>query len=163
MLKNWLQGPTSGSDNPKKLNGKIAVITGATSGIGKEVALDLAARGAKVLILCRDKNKAEKMVKESKNGQNFVVHQMDLASMVSVKKCAQEILKQEGKIDYLVNNAGVMMCPYEKTVDGFEMQLATNHLGHFLLDDLLMPLVKKGGKNNDRQGQYRISCAGNLF
>ena len=52
-----------------------------------------------------------------------------------------------------------MMCPYEKTVDGFEMQLATNHLGHFLLDELLMPLVKNGGKNNDRQGQYRISCA----
>ena len=67
----------------------------------------------------------------------------DLASLQSVRQCADTILKQEEKIDYLINNAGVMWCPQEKTQDGFDMQLGTNHFGHFLLTELLMPLIRK--------------------
>ena len=76
------------------------------------------------------------------------VYQVDLSSLASVKACSQEILDRESKIDLLVNNAGVMMCPYEKTVDGFEKQFATNHLGHFLLNELLMPLVHKAARTS---------------
>ena len=71
---------------------------------------------------------------------------MDLSSLNSVKTCAKQLIEKEEKIDYLINNAGIMMCPYEKTEDGFEKQFQTNHLGHFLLNELLMPLVKKASK-----------------
>ena len=71
---------------------------------------------------------------------------MDLSSLISVKNCAKQLIEKEEKIDYLINNAGIMMCHYEKTEDGFEKQFQTNHLGHFLLNELLMPLVKKASK-----------------
>ena len=75
---------------------------------------------------------------------------LDLASLHSIRECADKILEKEGKIHILVNNAGVMMCPYWKTEDGFEMQFGTNHLGHFLLTELLLPLVKKAATDDFR-------------
>ncbi len=68
---------------------------------------------------------------------------LDLASLSSVRECAAKILEKEDKIDILINNAGIMMCPHWKTEDGFDMQLGTNHFGHFLLTELLRPLVMK--------------------
>lgn len=136
----------------KKLNGKVVVLTGGNTGIGKETARDLSRRGARVIILCRDTNKGDAAAEEITKETHFVVQcvQLDLASLKSVRECAEKILETEEKIDYLINNAGVMMCPYWKTEDGFEMQFGTNHLGHFLLTEMLMPLVKKSAAGGFR-------------
>ena len=105
-----MRGPTKGTDNTKKLDGKLVVITGANTGIGKETAIDLAKRGAKVIICCRDAGRAEKAVKDIKeqSGNHQVEnYQLDLASLDSVRKCANRLLSNVDKIDYLINNAGV--------------------------------------------------------
>ena len=73
----------------------------------------------------------------------MIVEKMDLSSLASIKSCADRINKSETKIDVLINNAGVMMCPMTRTEDGFEMQIGTNHFGHFYLTNLLLPLIKK--------------------
>merc|ERR1712223_1813447 len=128
-LKRWMQGPTKGSDNPKKLDGKLVVITGANTGIGKVTATDLAKRGARVIICCRDMKRANAGMADIKadSGSDLVeVLQLDLASLKSVRSCAETLLEKEEKIDYLINNAGVMMCPQWKTEDGFDMQMGTN-------------------------------------
>ncbi|XP_013412744.1 retinol dehydrogenase 13 [Lingula anatina] len=129
-----------------RLDGKTVVITGANTGIGKETAIDLAKRGARVILACRDMKKGQQALEEvsnvSESPNSVVLHHLDLASLKSVRKCADEILKKEEKIDILINNAGVMMCPYTKTEDGFEMQFGTNHLGHFLLTNLLLDRIK---------------------
>ena len=122
------------------------MILGANTGIGKVTATDLAKRGARVIICCRDMTKAEAAAKDirEESGSSLVqVQQLDLASFKSIRKCAQELLENEDKIDYLINNAGVMMCPQWKTEDGLEMQMGTNHFGHFLFTELVLPLVRK--------------------
>lgn len=120
-------------------------ISGANTGIGKETAKDFSRRGAKVLSLCRDVEKGNVAAEEtmSETGGVVEVIRLDLASLKSVRECADKVLEKEEKIDYLITNAGVMICPHWKTDDGFDMQFGTNHLGHFLLVELLMPLVKK--------------------
>ncbi len=146
LLRRWLRGPTKGSDNPKRLDGKTIVITGANTGIGKVTAIDLAKRGAHIVILCRNLQKASDAIKDIKSAtgnDNVEAEQLDLASLASVRKCAGLLKEKLDKIDILINNAGIMTCPEWRTEDGFEMQLGTNHLGHFLLTELLLPLVKK--------------------
>jgi len=146
FLRLWLRGPTTGSDNPKRLDGKVVVITGANTGIGKITATDLARRGARVIICCRDMKRASAGladIKAESGSDNVEIVQLDLASLKSVRKAALELSRKEEKIDYLINNAGVMMCPQWKTEDGFDMQMGTNHFGHFLFTELLTPLVKK--------------------
>lgn len=145
-LRLWMQGPTKGSDNPKQLTGKTVVITGANTGIGKATATDLAKREAKVIICCRDKSRAEKAVQDIKNESNnhdVTFALLDLASFNSVRKCAEELNQKVDKIDFLINNAGIMMCPAWKTEDGFDMQMGTNHFGHFLFTELVLPLMQK--------------------
>ena len=114
------------------LSGRLAVVTGGAQGIGKAIAKDLIQRGAKVLLLCRDISKATDLAFElsslTHQGSAQAYH-LDLASLASVKKCADQILANELRLDFLVNNAGIAMCPYEKSVDGVELQFATNHLG----------------------------------
>lgn len=95
---------------------------------------------------CRSEQKAQEAVedikKQCENHQNLgelVVVPLDLGSLKSVRGCAERLIQKEKSIDLLINNAGVMMCPYSKTEDGFEMQMGTNHLGHFLLTLLLLP------------------------
>lgn len=102
-------------------------------------------RGAKVIILCRNQDKAKEAADEisGKTGGVVSYGKLDLASLASVRECANDLLGKEDKIDILINNAGVMNCPNWKTEDGFDMQLGTNHLGHFLLTELLMPLLKE--------------------
>ena len=145
-IRRFMQGPTKGSDNTKKLDGKLVVITGANTGIGKETVIDLAKRGARVIMCCRDLTKAEEASKEIRkiSGSDLVeVEHLDLASLKSVRKCAETLVEKEDKIDYLINNAGVMVCPDWKTEDGFDMQMGTNHFGHFLFTEMLMPLLRK--------------------
>jgi len=143
LLKWWMQGPKVTSK--AKLDGKTVVITGANTGIGKTTALDMSRRGAKVVMLCRDMERAEMAaadIRDDTKGE-VIVHKLDLADLASVRECAEQLGNSLEKIDILINNAGIMACPKMKTKDGFEMQFGTNHLGHFLLTNLLMPQLKK--------------------
>ncbi len=127
------------------LSGKDYVITGANSGIGFEAARMLAEAGANVTIACRNKDKAEaakKQLEKTAKGKVEVIS-LDLASMTSIRSAAEELRKRLPKIDALINNAGIMQTPHQLTADGFEMQLGTNHLGHFLWTALLFDLVEK--------------------
>ncbi|XP_034022491.1 retinol dehydrogenase 12, like [Thalassophryne amazonica] len=129
-----------------RLDDKTVVVTGANTGIGKETALDLAKRGAKVIMACRDMEKAEAAVKEvieQSGNQNVTCMKLDLANSKSIREFAEAINTGETKLNILINNAGVMVCPYGKTADGFEMQIGVNHFGHFLLTHLLIDLIKK--------------------
>ena len=142
--KTYFQG--SRCHSTKSLKGKTVVITGANTGIGKETAVDLATRGARVVIGCRNLEKGKAALKEiqGRSGStNVFLEELDLASLDSVRKFADNILNSEPRLDILVNNAGVLACPYQKTEDGFEMQFGVNHLGHFLLTILLLDLLKR--------------------
>lgn len=141
--KKYFQGPRCQSS--KSLEGKTVVITGANTGIGKEAAVDLAARGARVIIGCRNLEKGTEALKEIQDrsgNRNVFLEKLDLASLESVRTFADKILNSEPRVDILINNAGVMACPYQKTQDGFEMQFGVNHLGHFLLTLLLLDRLK---------------------
>jgi len=143
LFRLWMQGGKVKSQ--ARLDGKIVVITGCNTGIGKITAMDLSSRGAKIVMLCRSVERAETAAEEIRNATKgeVVVHKMDLASLESVLDCSEHLGNSLAKIDILINNAGVMMCPDMKTEDGFEMQIGTNHFGHFYLTNLLMPLLKK--------------------
>ena len=126
------------------LSGKTYVITGSNSGIGFEAARLLGERSAKIIMACRSINKGEKArnkLKETCTGDVDLV-QIDLSDLSSVRKGADEIRARANSIDGLVNNAGIMMTPQEKTVDGFDLQMGANHLGHFLLTGLLLDKVE---------------------
>ncbi|XP_063418992.1 retinol dehydrogenase 13-like [Mytilus galloprovincialis] len=129
-----------------RLDGKTVLITGANTGIGKETAMDLAKRGARVILACRDLDKAKTAADDIKNrtgNANIIIKRLDLASLKSIKLFAGDINANENRLDILINNAGIMRCPYWKTENGFEMQFGVNHLGHFLLTNLLLDLIKK--------------------
>ncbi|CAH1263546.1 RDH12 [Branchiostoma lanceolatum] len=131
-----------------RLDGKTAIVTGSNTGLGKETARDLARRGARVILACRDVTKAEAAaedIRKTTGNGNVVVLKLDLSSLASVREFAAGINEREDRLDILINNAGIMMCPQWKTKDGFEMQFGTNHLGHFLLTNLLLDLLKKSG------------------
>lgn len=130
-------------DEPS-LHGRIALITGANSGIGYETALALAKKDATVVMACRDLKSADKARNEILTiypTAQITVIELDLSSLKSVTNFAANFLKIFDKLDLLVNNAGIMMSPYKQTEDGFENQLATNFLGHFALTGLLLQLL----------------------
>ncbi|XP_013911736.1 PREDICTED: LOW QUALITY PROTEIN: retinol dehydrogenase 14-like [Thamnophis sirtalis] len=136
------------------MEGKTAIITGANSGLGRATAAELLRQGARVIMACRDCGRAEEAARElraevglcSRGGGEcrgeLVVHELDLASLRSVRSFCQQVLQEEPRLDVLINNAGIFQCPYMKTEDGFEMQFGVNHLGHFLLTNLLLSLLK---------------------
>lgn len=129
-----------------RLDGKTALITGANTGIGKETALDLASRGARVILACRDVEKGEEAAAEictRVGGAQVEVRELDLADTYSIRAFAQRFLREVSHLHILINNGGVMMCPYMKTADGFEMHLGVNHLGHCLLTFLLLGVLKR--------------------
>ncbi|MEU4197760.1 oxidoreductase [Kribbella sp. NPDC026611] len=130
------------------LTGRRALVTGATSGIGYQTALELLKHGADVLIGARDAAKAEQAVQDLARaaGRAPAVVELDLADLGSVEKAAGEVIKTYDRLDILVNNAGVMAPPYRQTIDGFELQVGTNHLGHFALTGRLLPLLLKGSR-----------------
>lgn len=143
-LRRWMAGGVCRSK--ARLDGKTVLITGANTGIGKETAVDLARRGAKVILACRDMGRASKAAEEIKKrsgNDNIVVRRLNLDSLKSVRALAKEIQETEDRLDILINNAGIMMCPKWQTEDGFEMQFGVNHLGHFLLTNLLLDMLKK--------------------
>ncbi len=128
-----------------RIDGKTVIITGGNTGIGKVTALELARRGGRVIIACRDAKKGEAVVSEiqRETGNNSVLfRRLDLASTVSIHKFSDDILDSEDRIDILLLNAGVMFTPYQLTADSFELQFGVNHLGHFLLTHLLLDRIK---------------------
>src|SRR5215468_7531331 len=134
------QGPWTAVDVPDQ-SGRTAVVTGANSGLGFEAAAVLARRGANTLLACRDVGKAAAAaakITAAAPGATVSVVRLDLASLDSVRAAAAEILAGHGRLDLLINNAGVMWPAYGKTADGFELQFGTNHLGHFALTGLLL-------------------------
>ncbi|KAL4629506.1 retinol dehydrogenase 12-like [Arapaima gigas] len=144
FLRKWITGGVCRSR--ARLHQKTVVITGANTSIGKETARDMARRGARVVMACRDLTRGEKAAEEirrSTGNSNVVVKHLDLASLTSVRRFAAHYNEHEERLDVLINNAaGVMMCPKGLTEDGFETQFAVNHLGHFLLTSLLLGKLK---------------------
>lgn len=126
---------------------KTTVITGATSGIGKETALALAKKGHAVYMLIRDMEKGEavrkELIAESKNEEIYAVY-CDLANLKTVQEAAEILREKLFAINVLINNAGGIVNEYELSADGYEMTFALNHLGHFLLTLSLMPLLERG-------------------
>ncbi len=142
----------------KDLTGRTAFITGAYSGLGHETARAMGARGANLILSGRDESKLEAAAKTigDETGAKVETLVCDLASLDSIRAAADQALTRFDHIDLYINNAGVMACPLNRTADGFELQFGTNHLGHFLLTNLLMPLLEKG----ERQRIVNLSSRG---
>ncbi|CAJ1074886.1 dehydrogenase/reductase SDR family member 13-like [Xyrichtys novacula] len=144
LLVTVLRMPRCKSD--ARLRGKTVIVTGANTGIGKTTAMDLARRGARVIMACRDKGRAEGAIKDivKETGSNQVIFmQLDLSSLQSVRSFAENFLQSESRLDLLINNAGIILGG--KTEDGFGTIFAVNHLGHFLLTVLLLDRLKASG------------------
>jgi len=130
------------------LNRKTALVTGGSSGIGLETARALLTAGAEVVLAVRDLEKGQKVLEELKaSTENARVGllKLDLGSLESVRAAAAEFLNKHGKLHILINNAGIMATPHRYTPDGFELQLGTNHLGHFLFTTLLLAALRNAG------------------
>ncbi|KAK8783069.1 hypothetical protein V5799_015591 [Amblyomma americanum] len=128
------------------MSGKTVIITGANSGVGKETARELCRRGARVILACRDVDKARLAASDiaGETGVQPLCMQLDLCSFESVRHFAQQVLEREQRLDVLINNAGALPPPERReTEDGFEVTFQANHLGHFLLTNLLLGLLKK--------------------
>jgi len=127
-------------------SGKIFIVTGTTSGLGEGTATVLARKNATVIMAARNIKKAEsvanEILEENKNAK-IDIQELDLSSLESVNNFSTSINKKYKALDCLINNAGIMACPYSKTKDGFEIQMGTNHLGHFALTGQLISLLKK--------------------
>jgi NAD(P)-dependent dehydrogenase (short-subunit alcohol dehydrogenase family) len=124
------------------LDGRVAVVTGANSGLGLVTARELARHGARVVIACRDVGKGAAALEQIRadvgSADGVSVSELDLASLASVRAFAARTVNEFEQVDLLVNNAGVMAPPRRLTEDGFELQIGTNHLGHFALTGLLL-------------------------
>src|SRR5213080_3535495 len=131
-------------DDMPDQTGRTILVTGANSGLGLRSAEALASRGARVLMGCRNQEKAavalEAVRKAAADAPPEVVP-LDLADLDDVRACAERLTKELEHLDVLMNNAGVMAIPHQRTREGFEMQFGTNHLGHFALTGLLLPLL----------------------
>jgi NAD(P)-dependent dehydrogenase (short-subunit alcohol dehydrogenase family) len=146
-----------------RLDDRVAVVTGATTGLGLETARTLASAGARVVLAARSDEKAaaaEGAIRARVPGADLEHGILDLTSLASVRAFADGVLAAHDRLDLLVNNAGVMFTPFERTADGFELQLGTNHLGHFLLTALLLPALVAGAPSrvvNLSSGGHRAS------
>jgi NAD(P)-dependent dehydrogenase (short-subunit alcohol dehydrogenase family) len=122
-------------------SGRVAVVTGANSGLGMVTARELARKGAHVILACRDTAKGERALSDITAVGSAEVRLLDLADLESVREFAARVVAQQPHLHLLINNAGVMAPPRRLTKDGFESQIGTNHLGHFALTGLLLPAL----------------------
>ena len=130
-----------------RLDGKLAVVTGSNTGIGRETAKGLAARGARVVLACRNVKHAQEVVTEIENAGGLAeVMELDLQSFASVRQFAAALAAKYPKLDILVNNAGVAFQPKQMTKDGEEQVMQVNHLSPFLLTNLLLDMLNAAGK-----------------
>ena len=128
------------------LKNKTVVISGATNGIGKAATLELAKQGPKLLLIYRNQELADSLVAEIKRvspDASIEIIYCDFSEQSSIRKCAQEIISSQDKIDVLINNAGVVNTSYHETSEGIENTFAVNHLGYFLLTNLLLSKIKR--------------------
>jgi NAD(P)-dependent dehydrogenase (short-subunit alcohol dehydrogenase family) len=144
------------------LDGKRILVTGVSAGLGVETARSLAAHGAQVVGAARDLTKAEAATTEVRkaaaaNGGSLDLIELDLASLKSVRACADKLLTKNEPFDVVIANAGVMATPFSLTMDGFETQFGTNHLGHFVFVNRIAPLMRAGGR------LINLSSAGHRF
>jgi NAD(P)-dependent dehydrogenase (short-subunit alcohol dehydrogenase family) len=158
-------GATSTTDDVLEgvnLSGKRVLVTGASAGLGVETCRTLAAHGATVVGAARDLKKAhtatESVRKDAAHGGSLELVELDLASLKSVRACADALVKAGTPFDVVICNAGVMACPKGTTSDGFETQFGTNHLGHFVLVNRIASLIKKNGGR-----LVNLSSAGHRF
>jgi retinol dehydrogenase-12 len=144
-LVNRLYFSGSKYKSSKRMDNRVAIITGANTGIGYQTTLDFARRGAHVIMACKDMKDAEKaaeeIVKISQNDR-VEVEYLDLADLDMVRSFSHKMHSQFGRLDVLVNNAGVMVCPNWRTAQGHEMQLGVNHLGKYKLSYALVQHLK---------------------
>ena len=157
-------GATSTTDEVLEgvdLSGKRMLVTGVSAGLGVETARTLAAHGAQVVGVARDLNKAkaatEQVRVQAANGGGLELVELDLASLASVRACADALISTGEPFDLIIANAGVMACPKGQTSDGFETQFGTNHLGHFVLVNRIVSLLKPGSR------LVNLSSAGHRF
>lgn len=139
-----MSGKWTLADMPR-LDGKLAIVTGANRGLGLEIVAGLAGAGARVIMACRDAQKADAAIAEVQRrvpGAIIEVMTLDLADLKSVRRFADEFCKQHRSLDLLVNNASAILVPLRKTVDGFEMHIGTNHFGPFVLTALLLDRLR---------------------
>eukprot|EP00455_Lapot_gusevi_P035399 TRINITY_DN391_c0_g1_i10.p1 TRINITY_DN391_c0_g1~~TRINITY_DN391_c0_g1_i10.p1 ORF type:complete len:690 (-),score=277.79 TRINITY_DN391_c0_g1_i10:60-1997(-) len=142
------------------LQGRVVLITGASSGIGVETVRALATAKAHVVVAVRDVAKTEPIVaelKESTQNEQIDIMSLDLSSTASIRQFVDAFVARDLPLHILICNAGVMACPESKTADGFEMQFGTNHLGHFLLVNLLTPTLLKHAKNGTKSRVVVVS------
>jgi NAD(P)-dependent dehydrogenase (short-subunit alcohol dehydrogenase family) len=146
-------GATSTTDQVLEgvnLSGKRVLVTGVSAGLGVETARALASRGAEVIGTARDLSKAQNATQQVRAqaalGGSLTIIQLDLASLASVRRCADGLLTAGKPFDLIIANAGVMACPKGTTADGFETQFGTNHLGHFVLVNRIASLLKSGAR-----------------
>ena len=155
MKKKW-----DAKDIPD-LSGKTIIVTGGNSGLGFESVKFLSAKGSETILACRNERNGEsakkKILEECPNAKINVMI-LDLANLKSIHSFAEKIEEQYPKVNVLLNNAGIV-CPYKKTKDGFEMQIGTNHLGHFALTGLLLHLLK----NTKGSRVVNVSSLGHKF
>ncbi|MDX1511375.1 MAG: oxidoreductase [Nitriliruptorales bacterium] len=139
MAEHWTE-----QDAPDQ-SGRVCVITGANSGLGLVTARKIASRGATVVMACRNLAKAEAAAGEVRaaadDDDRVEILELDLSSLDSIRAASTELIDRHPRLDVLINNAGVMMTPHTRTADGFELQLGTNHLGHFALTGLVLPAL----------------------
>ncbi len=141
-----MAAPWTPADIPD-LTGVTALVTGANSGLGLHTSIELARHGARVLMGCRDQAKGERALLEVRDAAQHAgpeLVRLDLADLSAVREAAAGLSERFGQLDLLVNNAGVMAVPRRESADGFELQLATNHLGPFALTNLLLPNLGAG-------------------
>jgi NAD(P)-dependent dehydrogenase (short-subunit alcohol dehydrogenase family) len=157
-------GATSTTDevlDGKTLSGKRILVTGVSAGLGVETARALAAHGAWVVGAARDLDKARRATEtvraDAANGGGLELVELDLASLASVRACADALVAAGKPLDVVIANAGVMACPKGTTSDGFETQFGTNHLGHFVLVNRIASLMKSGAR------LVNLSSAGHRF
>ncbi|KAF8895337.1 NAD(P)-binding protein [Infundibulicybe gibba] len=143
--------PSFSVDHIPDLSGKVAIVTGANTGVGKETAKALLAHNAKVYLAARNAQKAEQAIKEleEQTGKRAVFLQLDLADLVSIRTAAKEFNNKESELHILFNNAGVMVPPIgDVTAQGYDLQFGTNVLGHFYLTQLLIPTLISTAKSS---------------
>jgi NAD(P)-dependent dehydrogenase (short-subunit alcohol dehydrogenase family) len=130
------------------LQGKRALVTGVSAGLGVETARALVAHGAEVVGTARDRAKAERATDavRAAGAGRFSIVELDLASLASARACADALVRDGRPFDFVIGNAGVMAAPFGRTADGFETQFGTNHLGHFVFVNRIAPLIRAGGR-----------------
>jgi len=140
------------------MNGKVVMITGANSGIGKETAIELAKMGANIVMVCRSRERGEKAlekIKEMANSEKIELLIADLADQSSIRKMVERFKKSHDKLHVLINNAGVMLSKRTTTPEGYERTFAINHLGHFLLTNLVLDMLKARSEEHTSELQSR--------